>query len=184
MNNETQIIIGLVGKAGSGKSTVAQYLSNAHAFSRRPMAFRLKAMIAALGVPDHILYGNVEEKETPLMELNGHTARHAMQTIGTEWGRDIMGKSFWLDLWMRDVTYLPRIVADDIRFHNEYDAIKKIGGKIIRINRDASGLTGVGAEHSSEKFASEFEVDFTVNNNSNLSVLYTELDRICATIQN
>lgn len=176
---DNQIIIGLIGKAGSGKSTVAQYLSNAHGFARRPMAYRLKAMINALGVNDNILYGNVEDKEIPLAELNGRTARFAMQTLGTEWGRDIMGKSFWLDLWMRDVAFLPRIVCDDVRFENEADAIRKIGGYLIKVERTGSGLDGSGATHTSEMIDG-LRPDEIISNNSSLDILFAKLDAIVA----
>lgn len=174
---DNQIIIGLIGKAGSGKSTVAKYLSMAHGFARRPMAYRLKAMINALGVNDNILYGNVEDKEIPLPELNGQTARYAMQTLGTEWGRDIMGKSFWLDLWMRDVAFLPRIVCDDVRFENEADAIRKIGGYLIKIERSGSGLEGTGSKHASEMIDG-LKPDEILQNDSSIDILYAKLDAI------
>lgn len=129
------MIIGLTGYKGSGKSVVARRLSQHHGFVRRPFAYPLKAMVAALGVPAEILDGDDEAKSRPLACLGGRSARYALQKLGTEWGRSIMGESFWTDRWKDGATTYPDIVADDVRFPNEAYAIRDLGGVIIRVNR-------------------------------------------------
>jgi hypothetical protein len=45
------------------------------------------------------LYG--DEKETPLPEFGGKTPRQMMQTLGTEWGRNLIDAEIWITLWKR-----------------------------------------------------------------------------------
>ncbi len=141
------MIIGLMGFKGVGKSIVARHLSTEHGYVRRPFAYPLKAMIAALGVPPDVLDGNDAAKSRPRDELCGRTARHAMQTLGTEWGRRHMGEDFWVKKWVDGVGAYRFIVADDVRFQNEVDAIKSLGGRVLMIRRD--GFEGSDG-HASE----------------------------------
>lgn len=145
-----QLIIGLCGLAGSGKSTAARILTSEHTFVRKPFAYPLKAMVAALGVPASVLDGSTEGKSIPRVELAGHTVRHALQTLGTEWGRQHMGEDFWVKLWARGAVAIPRVVADDVRFENEAQTIKAMGGLIIKLTRSGSGLSGSAGAHASE----------------------------------
>lgn len=146
-----KIIVGLSGLAGSGKSTASQIISNAYGVPRRPFAFPLKRMIGALGIPAAELDGPASVKELPSVRLGGHTLRYAMQTLGTEWGRQCMGETFWVDQWMIGIGDLPGAVADDCRFPNEVEAIQRLGGIIIRIERAGAGVKGDGAKHASEQ---------------------------------
>lgn len=145
----SQIVIGLCGLAGSGKSTAARLLSRELGFARRPFAYQLKAMLSALGVDREVLDGPREMKEVPLECLGGITARHAMQTLGTEWGRQCMRPDFWIHQWSRGVAHFNRVVADDVRFQNEADAIRALGGTVYRIDRRGSG-DRINPEHASE----------------------------------
>lgn len=148
----TRMLIGLCGLAGSGKSTVGRILCHHHNFMRKPFAFPLKRMVAALGVPADDLDGPSCIKEMPCAALGGRTIRHTLQTLGTEWGRQHMGEDFWVELWARGVEHMPRIVADDVRFPNEAEAIRKLGGLVVRIDRPGAGSV-VGAAHASENIA-------------------------------
>lgn len=143
------MLIGLSGKKGSGKSTVAKALSTEHGFARRPFAFYLKAMLSALGIRTEVLEGTDKEKSEPLPELGGKTARHAMQTLGTEWGRDHMGEDFWLRRWLRGYNPDVPTVVEDVRFTNEAEQIQALGGVIVEVHRPDSDP--VIDEHLSER---------------------------------
>jgi len=144
-------IIGLTGKAGSGKSTVAHILVNDYGFIRVKMAGPLKSMLRAIGLTDAHIEG--ELKEVPCPMLCGQTPRYAMQTLGTEWGRDIIGNDFWTNAWRESVWAACEyaepagIVCDDVRFANEVAAVLGMGGKIWHLNR---GFTVSADTHSSE----------------------------------
>lgn len=156
-------IIGLMGLAQSGKSTVAEYLEREHGFVRVRFAGPLKAMCHAIGLSDREIEGEGKEKPHPL--LCGKTPRYVMQTLGTEWGRDIIGADFWIGLWRESVLAsldegAKGIVAEDCRFQNEADAIRSIGGKLWRIERD--GL--LRRAHVSETAALGIKADRTFIN--------------------
>jgi hypothetical protein len=172
------MIIGLTGLAGAGKSTAARWLSIHHGFVRRPMAYRLKSMIGVLGVDTDILDGDAARKEMPHSDLNGLTPRHAMQTLGTEWGRKCMGENFWVDLWMRDAKRVKNVVCDDVRFQNEVDAIRSLGGLIVKVERPCAGCK-INPGHASEQ-AHLLPFDRVVSNDGYQDKLYTALDEIVA----
>lgn len=159
-------VIGLTGLAGSGKSTVANHLVDEWGGHRVPFAAPLKRMLrtfledqgAGLAVACRLTDGDLKEEPSDL--LGGATPRRAMQTLGTEWGRGL-SSSLWIDAWRRAVedrawkeavdgeTVL--IVADDVRFPNEVEAIRSLGGMIIRVERPVRGhLDGSAADHVSE----------------------------------
>ena len=102
------------------------------------------------------------------------TPRYALQRLGTEWGRECY-KDVWVDYALRVADMLlsnrarydaklgvlsggtnieerlaKGVVIPDVRFRNEIAAIKKAGGKVVRIYRQGSGLKGAAAEHASE----------------------------------
>lgn len=172
----TRLVIGLSGVAGSGKSTAARILSTRYGFARKPFAYPLKAMIAALGVGADILDGNNAAKELPLDLLHGRSARHAMQQLG-DWGRNQMAPDFWVATWKRNIDLLHGVpvVADDCRYANEARAIRDLGGVIIRLWRVGSG-TKINPEHSSEQ--ANFGPDVLIDNNGLEADLEASLGRV------
>ncbi len=156
-NRPKRRLIGICGPAGAGKSTMAEHLFERHGFTRLSFADPLKTMILVMlyetgvdypGEAGRLIYGDL--KATPHEKLNGHSARHAMQTLGTEWGRDCMGEDFWANIAKRKIDRLPddiNIVLDDVRYENEAAMIRSLGGKIVKVH----GRGGIGTEHRSEK---------------------------------
>lgn len=155
-------VIGLCGRIGAGKSTVAEMLRRTHAVV--PFATPLKAMALALGVPYDNIYGTQEQKAEPLDILCGKSSRFALQTIGTEWGRALIGEDIWVNAWKklaRETMGLHLgVIADDVRFPNEVAAVRALGGVVVRILRP--GLAG-GAAHASEQ-SDDLNVDFEIVN--------------------
>jgi hypothetical protein len=128
-------LLGLCGAIGAGKTTAARSLVARHGFFRVPFAAPLKAMLLALGLPAAALEGAAKEAPHPF--LAGRTPRQAMQWLGTEWGRDLIGPDFWVAAWRARLTPLAPggVVADDVRFANEAAAIRALGGLIVEITR-------------------------------------------------
>lgn len=158
----SRVIIGLCGLAGSGKSTVAKCLEQI-GYQRVAFADPLKDMLAAVGFTREQLYGS--EKEVVVPDL-GVTPRYAMQTLGTEWGRDLISERFWIDLWGRKVaTIAGPVVADDIRFQDEADAVRAAGGIVWEVIRP-----GVGRQaHASEQ--QDIQADWVIRNDTTLDEL-------------
>jgi hypothetical protein len=140
------VILGLHGDAGAGKSTVAALLQ-LRGWQRVSCAAPLRAMLASLlqsaGLCSdevfHLLHDQ-DGKQTPITALGGKTARQLLQTLGTEWGRDLVSPTLWTDLMVRriravirDFGHPPGVVVDDVRFPEEAAAIRSLGGQTLRL---------------------------------------------------
>jgi hypothetical protein len=151
----SRILIAFTGLAGSGKSTAALHLVEQYGYARVRFADPLKKMMAALGLTPEQYDGAL--KETPCDLLCGKTPRRAMQSIGTEWGRALIGPDVWTRAWqhsVRQFDQLPfdqHIVVDDCRFPNEVEAVKEMGGVIVYIARPGAGLEAEAGAHESER---------------------------------
>ena len=84
-------------------------------------------------------------KETPSHLLCGATPRRAMQTLGTEWGRNMIGPDVWVRLTMHRVDELlasgVNVIIDDVRFDNEAEAIRERDGQLITLSRGPTPAT-------------------------------------------
>ena len=133
-------LIGFAGRAGCGKSFAAKTLARQAGFVLTRFADPLKDMLRCLGLGDAEVDGDLKETSSPL--LCGKTPRWAMQSIGTEWGRTLIGPSLWTDAWARRAdAVLARggaVVVDDVRFQNEVDLVRARGGLVVWINRGAA----------------------------------------------
>lgn len=162
-------IIALTGPKGCGKSTAAKLLIDIKKFHRHSFAKPLKEMIKCLGVDERHVNG--ELKEIPCEELCGKSPRFGMQTIGTEWGRDIMHPNLWVNAWKNT---LPEgnVVCDDLRFPNELVELKKMGGTIIEISRP-----GFERDQSHESEAHSLPYDYKIENNGSFDDLIIEIQK-------
>jgi|SRR5579872_1680765 len=172
-------IIGLAGRAGCGKSTAAAELVRL-GFTRVRFAGPLKDMMRALGLTDEEIEGRF--KESPCALLCGRTPRYAMQTIGTDWGRDMIGPRLWVNAWETCVHRLPShipVVCDDVRFQNEADAVHRMGGVVIEIKRAAVDAKAV--LHPSE--ALQFDSDYVLDNNGTVEAFHDSLRMMLTGLQ-
>jgi hypothetical protein len=142
------MIIGFSGPMGAGKSTAARMLTG---FERRSFGRPLKQMLVALmrhadispGEIERRLYGDMKEEIIPVF---GVSARRLMQTLGTEWGRDLIDPDIWVKVATAGLTPRSKVVFDDVRFENEAAAIRALKGVVVMITRGGKTLN----EHRSE----------------------------------
>lgn len=180
--------IGFCGPAGAGKSTAAERLMLRWQFQRVRFAGPLKAMMLALGLDPAQVDG--DRKEEPSALLCGRTPRQAMQWLGTEWGRNLIGEGFWIAAWQAATQaghlqhpregLLPLIVADDVRFANEAKAIRDRGGLVVRIERPGAGSAS-GAGHASERM--DFVPDRIIRNTGDLVAFHKAIDDLAASLR-
>ena len=140
------MIIGLSGLKGSGKSTAANFLVK-DGFIKMSFAEPIKRMLACVGLSSRDLYG--DRKEEPNDMLDGKTPRYAMQTLGTEWGRDLISPDLWVNVVKHNILHSHAeddIVIDDCRFPNEILMILLMEGIVVYIDRD-----GEAGDHASER---------------------------------
>ena len=159
-------LVGLTGKAGSGKDTIADFLVHKYAYRKYSLAGPIKRMLAALFNLPELPWGDRDWKEKPI--VGNHSPRVLAQTLGTEWGRSL-SDSFWLDMFRREwdqwKNYPTGVVVSDIRFNNEAQYIRSLGGCVVVIER---GSIQAVADHVSEKGIRKNKRDITLSNSSDI----------------
>ncbi|MBY3333716.1 deoxynucleotide monophosphate kinase [Rhizobium laguerreae] len=171
-NDNFPPVVAFTGQAGAGKSTATRYLVERHGYTLVKFAGPLKDMCRAIGFGDEELEGDL--KETANIVLFGKTPRHAMQTLGTEWGRNCIHPDFWVGLWEDRARGVlkdgGRVVVDDCRFSNEAKFIRKLGGDIYKI----AGRGGIAGDHVSERGCGD--QDLTIANAGAVEELHGKIE--------
>lgn len=179
-------IIGISGVARSGKDTLAKMLiSEAGEAVHMSFAAPIREFVARLlGLPlKDLLDGPV--KEQPIPELGGKSPRQLMQTLGTEWGREMIDPDLWIKVarWrlgdLKKDLFPPKIVVfSDVRFDNEAEMIRSMGGTIVVLRRPHA--TQVEA-HRSEAGLSQFlATDIVIDNSGSIFDLNVAARRLLA----
>jgi hypothetical protein len=140
-------IIGICGLAGSGKDTIGDALvNNLPNWEKVSFASHLKDVTALLfGFDRKMLAGETPEdraiREQPdkfWSEKMGKdfTPRYALQYLGTNLLRNQLHQNIWVDCLERKILESDKnVVITDVRFPNEINMIKNIGGEIWRVER-------------------------------------------------
>ncbi len=151
-------IIGLTGRAGAGKDTVADCLVQHHGYAKHAFADPFKRFCQEVfGFTREQLWGPSELRNAPDPRWDGLTPRRALQQLGTEWGR-AMHPDLWvrslLFAWMRNRVERRESefwVVPDVRFKNELQLIRDSGGVVWKIIRpDGAEIVGEAGTHESE----------------------------------
>jgi hypothetical protein len=140
------MIIGIVGFAGSGKDTIADYLQNIHQFRRESFAHTLKDAVAAVfGWDRDMLEGRTRESREWREQVDSWWSERLGMTVTPRlvlqlWGTEVARKSYHDDIWIASLENKLRkthddVVISDCRFPNEIRAIKVAGGIVIRVVR-------------------------------------------------
>lgn len=179
------MLIGITGKKGSGKDTFASILGFTNVKMADPLKDMLRTLYRLAQTDDDIIERKIEGdlKEVPCEVLCGKTPRHAMQTLGTEW-RDGIGKELWSRIWLARVGGLLNakrpVVCTDIRFHHEAQAIRELGGFMVRVDRP--GLA-TGDVHISEVEMESIPVHYLVTNDKGIVGLHRKAVEIVKELQ-
>lgn len=179
----TPLLIGLIGRAGAGKSTVAQHLEAEWAFESLAFADPILAMVHALfneaGV-DGAWAAERALKEQPTPVL-GVSYRRLAQTLGTEWGRELISPELWLRVAAHKVQqarlYGLHAVISDVRFPNEAQWLVEQGGLLVRVIRpDLPPLPPDSASHPSEHYAERLPAHEELLNGASITTLLDRVD--------
>lgn len=141
-------IVGVLGFIGSGKGTVADLLVSEHSFRKDSFATSLKDGCAAMfDWPRHLLEGDTDESRawregvdewwSDKLEISEFSPRLALQLIGTEVMRNNFHSDFWFLTLQNRYNKLENknVVIPDVRFSNEIQMIRDMGGKLIWVKR-------------------------------------------------
>ena len=184
------VLIGIMGKKGSGKDTVSDYLVENYQFHKLAFADPIK-QVAQIMFDFTEQQLNGELKET-IDKRWGISPREVFQKLGTEFGQfdlpkyfPILGekvnRNFWVERLKIEYGKLPdnsNVIVSDVRFNHEIEAIKKMGGKIIYIERNER-IWEKQDGHLSEKEMESLDgnlFDRIVNNNHSKTQLYDNIN--------
>ena len=141
------MIIGICGFIGSGKDTVADYLTNFHEFRRESFANSLKDAVAQVfGWDRTMLEGRTKQARewreqvdpwwSDRLKMPELTPRWVLQ----HWGTEVCRHGFHDDIWIASLENKLRhseddVVISDCRFPNEIAAIRRANGLVVRVIR-------------------------------------------------
>lgn len=166
-------LIGLYSNApGSGKSTVANMTWDFKKISfASPMREFCANLLSTLGHDGVVLLRDRDKKEEKIAEI-GVSPRQMMQTLGTEWGRSCIHPELWIMVAAGAVEQQQKlgrdVVIDDVRFPNEAEMIRRLGGELWLVDRPGVVYEG---EHASEGALADVLPDVVVHNSGSLEHL-------------
>jgi len=176
-------IIGVSGKGRSGKTTVARYLQEVYGYEETSFAVPLKeACLRALLKNPPPFMSEIGEADWRRLIYHDRTpfTRWLLQFVGTEIVRDEIDREYWVNAWTWDSTRKKtKLVVPDVRFVNEVQAIRRLGGEIwrvVRTNGDPGGVIEAGATHRSETEMDEIKPDHVIEAPSGIENLHRLVD--------
>ena len=146
-------IIGVSGFINSGKTTVANRLTEKYGFRRDSFATSLKDACAMIfDWPRHLIEGDtgesrewreqVDEWWSVKLGIPNFSPRLALQLIGTDALRNHFNEGLWFLTLENRVRKNPdqHVVISDVRFPNEIKFIQDHGGAMVKVNRGATPI--------------------------------------------
>lgn len=166
--NKTGTILGITGKAGHGKNTVADlFVEMCPKMNFQRIAFadavkRVYTLITGDAVQDS------QEWKSQFVPEWGMTRREIFQKIGTDAMRDNLHADTWVKALFLAIKPGTNYLVTDVRFPNEADAIEAAGGKVVRVVRH-------GHDDPAHRHVSETALDgryFDTIHNATLSMQF------------
>jgi dephospho-CoA kinase len=188
-NENNLLLIGVSGRKGSGKDTIGDYLVKNYGFVRVAFADALKkACKHIFGLTNKQLY---DDKSKEIVdEYWGHSPREILQKVGTELFRvhlpelcEFIDEGIWIRSVDRKIKNLQklghtRIVITDVRFDNELDYVKNMGGYIWKVSRSSILKLNDDDTHASEKLIDGFGCDVEYTNDGTIDELYEAVNSV------
>ena len=180
------MIIGISGKAGSGKDTAAKMLEVLYAnpdisyedFANKKYKnfadIQIVHFADSLKETTQVLFRigewetNTQEGKKTTINWIGKTVRELLQGIG-QGLRDAIDPNLWVKILFANTEGWSNYIIADVRYPNEVYAIKKRNGVLIRIDRKGAGA----GNHSSETALDNYkEWDVHIENNGSIEDLF------------
>lgn len=177
-----RICVLFAGNAGAGKDTGADLLSDlmqTKGVSSLRMAFAdpIKDIaVHLLGISKEVSYGTQQDKLD--YKVYDESARHWLQWIGTEMGRNQIHKDIWVHRFVEKAlaSDAPLVIGSDCRFRNEMTLMRTmLAGKMeLMIIKIVNPRVPVNLAHQSESEVYNIpsdEFDHTIQNTFGLKEL-------------
>lgn len=141
------MLVGISGKRGTGKDLLGAILQNKYGFQRLSFAGDVKHVCQALlRLTPEQTDGDMKEQPTEYVKTyvskdntwvpgTYYTPREIMIMVGQFYKR--FDPLFWIRPVLKEAEEHDRAVITDVRFKNEYSAIKEQGGCLVRLERAA-----------------------------------------------
>jgi dephospho-CoA kinase len=173
-------ILGLSGYAQSGKDTIADYLVKNYGYTKISFADPIRKALYALNPKVNIadmlgvsLAAVVDGLGWENVKAESPDARELLQRMGTEVGRELFGKDFWVNQAMLKAREHDKVVFADVRFENEVQAILEASGAVWRVSKpDVEAIN----RHVSETSLDTYNFSKHVQNMGSLEELYAIVD--------
>ena len=198
------MILGISGRIGSGKDTVGNIIQMLALTNDPTVNWEIKKYAGKLKEIASILTGatleQLEDQDFKKQEMGsewGITYRELLQKLGTEAMRNGLHENVWVNAlfadykakWVptgdsvaeEDVSLekeYPNWIITDMRFPNEFDAVKSRDGITIRVNRTNRWNKPQDIEHESERALDNHEFDYVIDNNGSMSDLILKVREI------
>jgi len=190
------MIIGICGLIGSGKGTVSDHLVNTYGFEKISFADKLKDAVSELfGWDRQLLEGDSSDSrewreiEDPFWTSETGriiTPRLVLQEFGTDCMRNGFYDGIWVSMVKQKIINNPNteFVIPDVRFRNEQNVIRELGGEVWQVKRGAdpewfSEYQQLGVEpkevHPSEWAWANTKFTHIVDNNDTIDKLRSQV---------
>lgn len=176
------MLIGLSGKIGSGKNTVADIICKLDSsFTQVAFATKLRQIVNVItGIPVEKTKSQ-EDKNVFLPEWN-MTIGNMLQILGTECMRNNLHHNTWVLALFSEYDKTKNWIITDVRFPNEAQAILNHGGKLIKIYGDPANIrknSNRNLNHASETSLDTFDRwDYIVKNENAILNLRIQTESI------
>jgi ABC-type dipeptide/oligopeptide/nickel transport system ATPase component len=177
-------IIGITGVAGAGKDTAALAILELNPSNTEIMSFAkpLKDACKILfNFTDEQLYHPIFKEEYD--ERWGRSPRQILQWLGTDVLRDHIDENFFVINMEQRISNSKAkyIVIPDVRFDNEGNAIRFLGGEILKVEREGAKTTKHSG-HITEKGINRRLVNHKIKNNSSIRKFRSNVQKLVSSI--
>jgi hypothetical protein len=162
------MLIGIHGRAGVGKDTVADMLWEEKGFVKLAFADPLKrATQIIFGLSDAQTWGRFAKEQ--IIPEWGLSPRQMFQQLGSA-VRDLTEEGHWIKRLEQDYALLDasHVAISDVRYENEAAWVRAKGGVVLHLARD--GVEPVAAHHSEDGIKARPE-DYLIINDGSLEEL-------------
>lgn len=119
---------------------------------------------------------NPKAKNDPIW--NGKTVREMLIEFGTGLCRDKWDDDIWINACLRDLNKIDVLFVSDLRFPNEFNMVKELGGETIRVVRPGLPVPTDVADTALNGWEDHW--DYTVTNDDTHGKLYKEAEAIAS----
>lgn len=136
-------IVGVSGYAQHGKDSVADVLVETEGYTKVGFSYKMKEALVELNpsIPGMMHLNDLVRKEGWEGAKRSVEVRRLLQVFGSTL-RELVGEDVWIEALARSVKgiygpgpYAPKIVIPDVRFTNEAQWIRLVGGAIWKVTR-------------------------------------------------